>query len=268
MIISDFHNDYLTSENFSELGLKKLNKQCDYNVFAVYKGVNTFFDVKNICKNYKKLNLKNAFLAFEDVDYINEENIDDILIYNPVYCSLTWNYENSLAYGCYSDGKIKSKGKNICKILNKNGVYIDTAHLCKKSFYGVIDTCDKIINSHTCFNDFNYHLRNIDDFQIKEIIKRQGLIGVAFVTDFLGGEKTAKRVAECIDFFVQKYGSDYICLGTDFFGTDKLPKDLLNYKMIINLVEKLLKIGYNISVIEKITYLNLKNFLFGRDTNV
>ena len=81
------------------------------------------------------------------------------------------------------------------------------------------------------------------------------------------GGAGAEDVVRHVDWYVQKYGAAGIGFGTDFYGTQDLPRGIRNYKNLFVLVEKFLKIGYNEEVIEQIFYHNLTNFLFGSKTN-
>lgn len=203
-------------------------------------------------------------LAFENIHYANEQNLPEIIARKPLYCSLTWNDDNDLAGGAYGDGGLTRRGKLIAERLSGSSVYIDTAHLNRKSFYKLLDVENvKIINSHTCFDAVNAHLRNIDSYQITEIVQRGGIVGLTFVSEFIAQKKRANLNDVCahISFFVDRFGCDHLCLGTDFFGTDHLPIKLKNYKMCLNLVEKLFKIGYNDTVIKKIFNDNLISFM-------
>ncbi len=254
MLVADFHNDFLTDDKKDNiLNYKKILEKC---VFAVY------YDGKNnpleIANEFNKNKPNNYFLGFENVDFIDD--FDLVLKQKPLYCSLTWNFENSLAGGCYSKTGLTKKGKELVKFLTGEGIYIDTAHLNKKSFFEVIKLTDKIINSHTCFNGVFKHQRNIDDTQIKEIISRNGLVGLTLVSSFLGG-KELKEVVKHIDYFVTKFGEKNICLGTDFYGTLNLPREIKNYSSLILLKNALLEYGYNLNSIENIFHKNLANFL-------
>ena len=97
------------------------------------------------------------------------------------------------------------------------------------------------------------HKRNISSETIKEIIIRNGIIGLTLVGYFLC-EKTATidSVIKHIEYFLQKFGDDNLCIGTDFNGTDYLPINLSTYKDLKNLKNKLLKLGYGFKTIDKI----------------
>lgn len=261
-MIADFHNDILTAKS---LPFEKELQGLDCGVLALYKGNRSFSDLFSIAEKFYSENKdKRFFLAFEELSGIGDCELDTLISLRPKYVTLTWNWENDLAHGCKSSGGLKKKGKKVIKACTEHGIYIDTAHLCRQSFLEVCNETDYVVNSHTCFSALRSHARNIDDEQIKILYDKHAPIGITFVGAFLTDTKaTSDHVVRHVDHYVQKYGCDRIAIGSDYYGTQDLPQDLLNYKTWDILVEKFLKIGYNIEVIEKILYRNLKIFLYG-----
>jgi membrane dipeptidase len=269
MKIGDLHNDIITAKTFKKAkkyltkNLKYLNKIV-LAVWTTHTKYNNFLDIELLIKNYQALNFPNVLFGIEDISVIREQDYVKIPNFNFFYASLTWNYDNELGGGAYGNLGLTLKGKNLLKILQENKVVLDTAHQNQRTFWDCIENFDgNIINSHTCFDSVFKHKRNIADQQINAIIQKGGIIGLSLVGDFLSGEKKPKieDVIRHIDYFVQKFGDHNLCIGTDFFGTDNLPKNLNSYPALSILVEKLQKIGYNKNTIERIFYINFDNFL-------
>lgn len=253
-MIADFHNDILTVKPIEN----ELDNLSD-GVLALYKGTRDFQTLFSLAHNYTG----HFFLAFEDIGGISDRELERLISFRPQYVTLTWNYENDLAYGCLASGRLKKRGKEVIQKLTQHDIYIDTAHLCRKSFFDVCDQTDLLVNSHTAFSDVHFHFRNIDDEQIKLLFNLGATIGITFVSSFLTEKQaSAADVIRHADHYVQKFGCVGLSIGSDFFGTDNLPIDLFNYKNWGNLVENFLKIGYNIEVINQILYHNLKKFLY------
>ena len=255
MQIADFHSDILTYEEDVEL-----NFIDDENIVvsALYKGKRTFKEILPLAK-------KSKCVAFEDVGYVDLD-VDRLVEEKPVYVGLTWNGENQFGYGCDYNFGLKRKGVELIKFLNANKITVDTAHISKKGFIDVIDSAEKVVNSHTCFNAVFKHKRNLDDWQIKLIIERSGLVGLTCCGYFMTNRKTCKisYFIDNIKYFYERYGADNLCFGTDYFGTDFLVEGLENYSKFENLKECLLSNGISRLDVEKIFYLNLKNFLSNR----
>ncbi len=263
-MIADFHNDYLTANNACNI-IKQYNEADNLVVGAVFRGNRDFICAKSLCRIYGKFCGSNQVIAFEDFGYDVDLPIlfHGLLGVNPLYVGLTWNGENNLAFGCFSDGKIKKRGATVIKELNRRKISVDTAHLCEKSFYGVIESADSVICSHSCFNDIRQHPRNLKYSQIREIIMKGGLIGLTLYVPFLGDNDTCdiEQVYRHIDYFCQSFNPRYLCFGTDFYGCDKFPLGFNDYYFENTLIDFLLSKGYSYDVISGILYKNLATFI-------
>lgn len=270
MKICDLHNDLITVESF-ENAAKYLDDNYEYlnkivlAIWTTHTDFNNFYNINSLISRYQLSKFKSKILfGIEDISVLSEKDFDKISNLNLFYVSLTWNYDNCLGGGANGQNGLTVKGKNILKILQKNKIVLDTAHLNHKTFWNCLDNFDGfIINSHTCFDSVFNHKRNINDQQINAIISQGGIIGLSLVGDFLTKERLAKieDVVRHIDYFLQKFGDNHLCLGTDFYGTDNLPSNLTCYPDLDILVEYLQKIGYNKDTVEKIFYKNFDNFL-------
>ncbi len=256
-MIADFHNDILTAK-----GVTKLPTFYEHNkiVTAVYRSNLSF-------SNAVEISRRGRIIAFEDVGY---EDLDfDLLVKtNPVYVGITWNGENRFGYGCDYPYGLKKEGVELIAKLNGAKIAVDTAHLSKGGFIDAIDKADKVINSHVCFNGVFRHKRNLDDWQIKLLVERNGLIGITACGYFMTNGKLCK-IDDYIDniiYFYEKYGADNVCMGTDFFGTDFLPQNFgEDYSGIDLLKSKLIARGMTHEDVEKFIYGNLSNFLSNKN---
>ncbi len=197
----------------------------------------------------------NIMLAVEDCEKLASFDFPS----NILYVGLTWNGFNGLAGGAYSSEHLTSDGRKLIGRLNEKKISVDTAHLNRASFFEVAGRADKIICSHTCFNEVNSHPRNLTSEQICAIIQKGGLVGLCCVTEFLGGT-TIDDVVRHIDWFTSRFGDNYLALGTDFYGTTNLPEGLTSYAGIEKLALALIKHGYSDKSIQKIFYLNAYNY--------
>jgi len=268
--ICDLHNDLITVEDFDNsyeylIDNSKYLSTLILAIWTTHTQYNNFDAVKRLINRFKDINIKTKLLfGIEDISFITEKDFEKISELNPFYVSLTWNYDNNLGGGAYSKSGLTEKGKLALNILERKKIVLDTAHLNEKTFWDCVESYNGfIINSHTCFNTVLKHKRNINDNQIEAIIKKGGIIGLAFVGEFLCKDNIPKvdDVIRHIDYFINKFGDSGICLGTDYYGTDNLPQTLKKYSDITILVEKLYKIGYNKKTVDRLFYKNFKNFL-------
>lgn len=178
---------------------------------------------------------------------------------------VVWNDDNELASGASTnnDKGLTELGKKYVKKLEDKNIIIDVSHMSKKSFYDTLKATDTpIIASHSCANSVCNHRRNLDDDQMKQIAKRNGVIGICFCKPFLTKENkaTVKDIVNHIDYIVNLVGIDYISIGSDFDGVDKEHQleDIKGVKEIDKLILELKLRGYSDDDIEKITS---KNFI-------
>lgn len=277
MLIADSHNDFLieakpTSKDIENYILQLKQSNVNLINFAFFTTHTPNFELANsiALKNtvlkiikQQKIDIK-AIFSIEDMGFLDVKNIDNLIMLSPFCCSLTWNNLNQYAGGAKTNYGITNKGYHIIKLLQKNDIFIDTAHLSKKSFYDFLKLNTKpILNTHCGFTQIKNHFRNIDDEQIKKILETNGYIGIAFANDFYDKRFTfnINYIAKCICNICLKYGINNFGIGSDFWGTKNLPINLNNYNEFNILKDKLNYYGMTNREIEQLFYYNFFNFL-------
>jgi len=192
-------------------------------------------------------------LHIEDIWFVDATNISELIKLRPFSVGLTWNENNNLAGGAYSDGELTPFGKTVIGKLSAKGIHIDLAHLNRKSFFMVAKLLKnkKLLCTHTCFDEVHPHKRNLNREQIQTIVNSDGIIGLTLVGDFLGDG----GVLAHIKYFTDNFGTDNLCIGTDFFGTANPPKGLKKYKDFARLKKRLCD-----ETITKIFHMNFHDF--------
>ncbi len=208
------------------------------------------------------LNGTGRYFAVEDLGFADNGAIDRICALPLCYCGLTHNTDNALAGGALGNGDLTARGKRAIARLNAAGIAVDTAHLNRKSFFEVADLADALIDSHTGVDFVCPHPRNLTDDQVLCILERGGIIGLTAVRDFIGGNRLTDYVC-LIDRFVQKFGVDGVCIGTDFYGTEPL-ENLTGYADFYAAERLLSDLGYTDSDIRKIFYQNANQYFTNR----
>ncbi|RSK27102.1 membrane dipeptidase [Bacillus sp. HMF5848] len=172
---------------------------------------------------------------------------------------LTWNYANTLADGVLEPrgAGLTSFGRKVIDEINTYKLWTDVSHLSEAGFWDVMNCARYPIATHSNVKAICDNPRNLNDEQILELIRRDGMIGVTFVPQFL----TTKRKAEIVDVLEHL---DYICglggenqlgFGSDFDGITETVKGLSSYKEYVNLINELQK-HYSEEQVEKFLYLN------------
>jgi len=181
------------------------------------------------------------------------------------------------AHGTDSVGGIGQKGRELLKKVEELNLILDATHLCDKSFWETMKVYNgPVWASHNNCRVLVNHNRQFSDEQIKELIRRDAVIGVALdawmmVPNWVRGKSTPEGMnvtleiaVDNIDHICQLAGNcDHVGIGTDLdgaFGKEQSPADLetiADLQKIPNLLEKR---GYSSSDIEKIMNQNFINF--------
>ncbi len=267
--IFDLHNDYFFKLNTETKKYNYFLKNEEYIEKAMSviwtSELNEIESLSAIKRAREFVNkTEKTLLAVEDLHFLSKENFQLFLKEKPFYAGLVWNRTNCIAGGAFESGRLTSFGKKVIKDLEDNNIVVDTAHLNEESFVDVLKVVTKpLICSHTACFGKNEHKRNLKDYQIKEIIKTGGMVGICLVSNFLNGtnQSAVNDVVSHIDYFACKFGINNLALGTDYFGTDHITKNLENYaKLSKTLSNSLLKMGYTEKSVNKIFFENAKNF--------
>ena len=256
----DLHNDLITYENLTE-NEKRRRIEKDLT-----DGANVCYALFLGGQNTQYLNsfswaksLKN--LSIEDIGGI--DNFVDILPFSPKFITLTWNGENQYGAGAFACGSLTKKGADIIRLLNENNIALDMSHLNRETFFDAVEKAERVLVSHTCFDNLHSHKRNITDEQIRAIIEKNGVIGLTFVRGFLTNKNcaTIDDLVKHIDYFCSKFSFRNLAIGTDFFGTDNGVVGIDDYSDFYKLKDALRRLGYQNNVIEDITTENARRFL-------
>lgn len=147
---------------------------------------------------------------------------------NPLYISLTWNSENRFGGGAHTDIGLKDDGRQLLEKLDRTGIAVDLSHTSDRLAYDLIEEIDKkgfdipIIASHSnCRTVLNLP-RNLPDALIREIIHRQGIIGLNLYSKFVGPD-TQTYLIRHLTHLLELGAAHSIAFGADFFYDLDLP---------------------------------------------
>ena len=267
MTICDLHNDYLTElktnaqiENYLK-SQKNLHTLLSPIWTTKLKDVKEFAYNKSLFIQSLKLDYKTQ-ICFEDMKFFDDD-YDFLKSIKPLYCGLVWNNDNKFGGGAYGKGTLTQKGKNLVKNLEKQNIFVDTAHMNIQTFNAFLSQTEKpIFCSHSGFCDIVFDKRNFSKQQLKDIVSSNGLIGLYFVGKYIEKDKaTCDSIVKNIDYFVQNFGLENLAIGTDFFGTSDLPCDVQSYYDFSKIKQKLHQIGYKNAQIDAIFYKNYEIFV-------
>ena len=157
------------------------------------------------------------------------------------------------------DGPLTDFGRELLPIMHELGMPLDLTHTADQTFAEAADLFEgRIYSSHTACRSLADLPRNHTDEQLKQIIDRDGVIGLPMFNHFLNAayeEDSPKdmvayeKVAEHIDHICQLAGSaKYIGIGSDAdggFGKEHMPAELDTHRDIYKLADTLSQRGYS-----------------------
>lgn len=202
-----------------------------------------------------------ALLTLEGCEAIGKEMMKLRLFYRLGVRSfgLTWNYANLLADGALETrgAGLTAFGKQIVEEFNRLRLWTDVSHLNERSFWDVIEIAQNPIASHSNCNQLCQHPRNLNDEQIKELIKRDSIIGITFVPQFLTNRKeaTIADILRHVEHVCSLGGERNIGFGSDFDGIPKAVVKVEAYRDYEYIINELCK-KYSETTVERFLYHN------------
>ena len=182
------------------------------------------------------------------------------------------------AHGTDASGPLPAKGKDLLKEMERLGIILDVTHLCDECFWDALDCYNgPLWASHQNCRTLAPWNRQFADDQIKAVIERGGILGMAFdaimmvpgwthlkskPADF---QLKLERICEHIDHICQMAGNaKHVGIGTDLdggYGTEQTPMDLDSIADLQKIPDLLRARGYSQADIEGIMAQNFIGFL-------
>ena len=188
--------------------------------------------------------------------------------------TLTWNFENDLAYPNrvnLQNGEVtvddqhglKPKGRELVEYCRELGIIVDISHLNDGGIMDLFDIYGKkypILASHSNARAVASHPRNLTDEMLRKLAECGGVTGINFCAAFLNDrEDPVARMEDMvrhIRHIEQVAGIESIGLGSDMDGIQN-DMELEDSRGMQSLAQALETAGYTIGQIEKIFYGNV-----------
>jgi membrane dipeptidase len=139
---------------------------------------------------------------------------------------LTYNAENPLGGGSFTDVGLKPYGVEVIRAMNKVGMVLDLSHSNDATVLGAIDASQvtPIISHTNCRSQNLGFSRAVPDEVIKAIAARGGVIGLTVLRQFVSANEptTIDDFIGHIDHVVEVAGINHVGIGSD---SDLLPFD-------------------------------------------
>jgi membrane dipeptidase len=182
------------------------------------------------------------------------------------------------AHGTDSSGGIGSRGKELLREMERLGLILDATHLCDESFWEALDHFQgPVWASHNNCRALVPHHRQFSDEQLKELIRRGGVIGAVLdawmmVPGWFRGKTKPEeaglrleRLCDHVDHVCQLAGNArHAGIGSDLdggFGREQCPADLETIADLARLPDMLKNRGYADADVAAIAHGNFIRFL-------
>ena len=190
--------------------------------------------------------------------------------------TLTWNYENDLAYPNKVDMNtgismpetehgLKKMGIEFVELMEEIGMAVDVSHLGDAGFWDVAEIMKKpFAASHSNARAIAGHTRNLTDEMIRTMAERGGVMGINYCPVFLddredGGTSRISAMVRHIKHIRNVGGIECIGLGSDFDGISGTLE--IDSPSAVHLLEEALyRNGFTQTEVEKIFYRNVLRF--------
>lgn len=182
---------------------------------------------------------------------------------------------SAYACGTGSEGGLTPKGRELLRAMQKLGIVCDLTHLADEAFWQALEAYDgPVIASHNNCRSITPHQRQLSDDQLRAIIQRKGVIGVAFDAWMMAPGWSEDRSArppvliekaiDHIDHICQLAGNvRHVAIGSDLdggFGIEQTPDDMETIADLQRLIPLLATRGYTMEEVEAIFYSNWMTF--------
>ncbi len=175
--------------------------------------------------------------------------------------------------GTGASGGLTADGRDLVKEMRRLGIILDVTHLTDEAFWEALDLYDgPVWASHNNCRSLVPHQRQFNDDQLRELIRRDAIIGAAFdawmmVPGWVRGKTTPhetgckiETIIDHIDHICQLAGTSRHCaIGSDLdggYGTEQTPLDLDSIADLQRLPALLAPRGYSETDIAGIMHRN------------
>lgn len=183
---------------------------------------------------------------------------------------------SSYSHGTQAPGGLTPRGRPLLKALEAAGMLLDLTHLADQAFWEALDAFGgRVLATHNCCRALCDHDRQFEDSQIRAIVERSGVIGVALDDWMLSplwdrqaidnSGITLETVTDHMDHICQVAGNcNHVGIGTDLdggYGKEQAPCDMDTIADLQRIPEILRRRGYADADVARVMHGNWIEFL-------
>ncbi len=176
--------------------------------------------------------------------------------------TLTWNGPNELASGHDSGNGFSVFGREAVAEMERQGMIVDVSHLNDRGFEELLSFAGKpFVASHSNARAVCGHRRNLPDEFIREIVRREGLIGLTYCSAFVSddGRGSLDDFYRQVCHFLELGAEGCIALGSDYDGAEIHP-DLDSVEKSLRIADYLTAHGIPEETAENLSFGNAWRF--------
>lgn len=179
---------------------------------------------------------------------------------------LAWNGNNDVTDGIFSSrgAGLTDFGREVVLEMNNLGMMVDVSHITVQGFWDVMELSKApVMASHSNAIACASFRRNLNDEQIRALVKNHGYIGLNLCVDFLSdtGRAGIEDILRHIEHFLSLGAAKNIGLGSDFDGIPCLPDGMQNAADYSQLFEAMYKAGYKEEFLNDLAYKNAARYI-------
>lgn len=243
----------------------------EYNRDNFYRQIDVFKDLVSFSSNADQMkeaweaNKIAAFLTVENASALNGDLARIKLLKEDGVraIGLVWNGENELGSGHVTQNGLSDLGKEAIVEMEDQGILVDISHLNDVGFSDLIKIVKKpFMASHSNARSICSHKRNLTDDMIREMVKRDCLIGLNYFVNFIRDDGKVEGLDDIyrhIEHFFKLGAERNLALGSDFDGA-LLPDCLNSPSASVDLYGYLLEKGLTKDQADGIFYKNAQKF--------
>ena len=211
--------------------------------------------------------VKKMFFSVEDARILagKPERLDLLKKIGVSVLTLVWRGKSCIGGGWDTAFPLTDFGKEVVRRCAACGIVPDVSHASREVLQqtaAIAGACGiPVISTHA--NSFSVcpHRRNLTDEDAMTVLDTGGLIGLSFVPEHLSamGNAGADDILKHIDHFLALGAGHALAIGSDFDGTDVLPKNIEGLHSVPALYERVEK-TFGEKVADRVFYRNAAEF--------
>ncbi|XP_033932955.1 dipeptidase 2 [Pseudochaenichthys georgianus] len=161
-------------------------------------------------------------------------------------CNTPWAESSSKLYNVYQrqNNSLTHFGKAVVEEMNRLGMIVDLSHTSWETAWAALKhSRAPVIFSHSSSFSICNHARNVPDWLLQELKRKQGLIMVNLHSKFIScrDEANISHVADHFDHIKKVIGAESIGVGGDYEGAVSFPRGLEDVSKYPALILELLQ---------------------------